>query len=142
MSNSEDTFGVASSRHHTPIEWDEHAILNSVGGKKVFVLSADGTPLSFPAISGSATATRTQVSDTASDTLLLASTATRKRLTIVNDSTAALYVGCGTTTVSATNYSYVVFSNGTLEINGFTGQVRGIWATDPNTGAARITEFT
>jgi len=42
MGVSENIFGVGGSRHHTPAEIDEHAIINGVHGKKVFVVQSDG----------------------------------------------------------------------------------------------------
>lgn len=91
-----------------------------------------------------ATATRTQVSDTASDTLLLAANTARLGCVITNDSSARLYVGLGTTTVTATNYSSYLEQGESWEMPPcyFTGQIRGIWATDPGDGGARVTELT
>jgi hypothetical protein len=43
---SDQTFGVNSSRPLTPAEWDEHAIINGVHGKKVFVVDANGNQVS------------------------------------------------------------------------------------------------
>lgn len=89
------------------------------------------------------TATRTQVADNSSDVLILAANTSRLAAQIFNDSSALLYVGLGTTATTATNYTAKVFSNGYYEVPaGFTGQIRGIWATDPNDGAARVTELT
>lgn len=91
----------------------------------------------------SSSATRTQVADSATDVLVLAANTSRVGATIFNDSSALLYLGLGTTTVTSTNYSLKIFSNGYYEVPfGYTGQIRGIWATDPNDGAARITELT
>lgn len=90
----------------------------------------------------SATATTTQVADTASSTTLLASNANRLGASIQNDSSAVLYVKCGTT-ASTTDYSARLVQYGYYEVPAnYTGRIDGIWATDPNDGAARITEFT
>jgi len=42
MSVSETNWGVPGSKHHTPAEVDEHAIISSVHGKKVFSVGSDG----------------------------------------------------------------------------------------------------
>jgi hypothetical protein len=90
-----------------------------------------------------ATATRTQVSDTTTDSQLLASNANRRGATIYNDSSGTLLIGLGTTTVTSTNYSARVFTEGHYTVpEGFTGEIRGLWLTDPNDGAARISELT
>lgn len=90
----------------------------------------------------SGTATTTQVADTASSTTLLASNANRLGASIQNDSSAVLYVKCGTT-ASATDYSARLVQYGYYEVPAnYTGRIDGIWATDPGDGAARITEFT
>lgn len=91
----------------------------------------------------STVSTRTQVADNSADVLLLASNANRLGATIFNDSSALVYVGYGTTAVTSSNYSAKLFPNGYLEVPfGFTGQIRGIWATDPGDGSARISELT
>lgn len=91
----------------------------------------------------SATGTRTQVADTTSDGVILAANANRRGATIFNDSSATLFLGLGTTAVTATNYSVKLLSGAYYEVPyNFTGQVRGLWATDPNDGAARVTELT
>ena len=91
----------------------------------------------------SATATRTQVADNAADVAILASNANRLGATIYNDSSALLYLGLGTTAASTTNYTARVYPNGYYEVPGnYTGEIRGIWATDPGDGAARVTELT
>jgi hypothetical protein len=115
------------------------------------VIGADGTsdgdvsssnPMPIKKQSSS-TGTRTQVADTASDTLILASSSSRLGAVVFNDSTDVLYLGLGTTTVSSTNYTVKLYPNGCYHTpDQFTGQIRGIWATDPGTGAARVTELT
>lgn len=90
---------------------------------------------------GGSTGTRTQVNDTTVEGQLLAANTARKRYKITNDSSAVLYLGEGTTVVSSTNYTVALNVNDYWE-SSFQGQVRGVWATDPNNGAARITEIT
>lgn len=90
----------------------------------------------------SATGTTSQVADTASSTTLLASNANRLGAAIQNDSSAVLYLKCGTT-ASATDYTARLVQYAYYEVPfNYTGRIDGIWATDPGDGAARITEFT
>lgn len=89
------------------------------------------------------TGTRTQVADIASDTQILASNTARLGATVYNDSSALLYLGLGTTAVTSSNYTVKLFSNGYYEVpTGFTNELRGLWATDPGDGGAKITELT
>ncbi|MER8540237.1 hypothetical protein NKH17_12360 [Mesorhizobium sp. M1334] len=93
----------------------------------------------------SATSTPTNVAGATSTTTLLAANANRLGGSIVNDSTAILYILLGSGTASATNYSYVLDGKttvgGTFEIpEGWTGAIQGIWASA--TGSARVTERT
>ena len=89
----------------------------------------------------STTATTSQVADTATNTTLLSSNANRLGATILNDSSAVLYVKFGTT-ASVTDYTVRMVQYAYFEVPfGYTGRIDGIWATDPNTGSARITEL-
>lgn len=89
-----------------------------------------------------ATATLTNVNDTASSTSLLASTAGRLGATIFNDSTSSLYVKYGAT-ASATSFTVKLDPGAYWEMPMpiYTGAIDGIWSADAS-GAARITEFT
>lgn len=92
-----------------------------------------------------ATATRSSVADNAVAVSLIAANASRKGLVITNDSSARLFVGYGTVDPTTTDYTFVIYSGQTWEMKPdavFTGQLKGIWETDPNDGAARITELT
>lgn len=92
-----------------------------------------------------ATATTSQVADTASSATLLASNAGRLGATITNDSSARLYVRLGAAVASTTNYSFSLAQHETWEPTDsimFTGEIRGIWATDPGDGGAKVTELT
>lgn len=90
----------------------------------------------------SSTATTTLVADTAVSTQLLAANTARLGASVTNDSSALLYLKLGTT-ASATDYSAPLMKNGYFETPyGYTGRIDGIWASDPNDGAARITELT
>ena len=89
-----------------------------------------------------ATSTRSVVADSASDVLLLAANSSRIGASIQNDSSAVLYVGLGTATVTSTDYTVRMVANAYYEVPfGYNGQIRGIWATDPGDGAARVSEL-
>lgn len=88
------------------------------------------------------TATVTSVADSATSVTLKALNASRLGLSIVNDSSARLYIKCGTT-ATVTDYTVSLGQHESWECPfGFTGRVDGIWETDPGTGAARVTEYT
>lgn len=90
-----------------------------------------------------ATPAQTAVNDTNSSTTILASNANRLGATIANDSSAVLYLLLGSGTASATNYTVRMTQYSYYEVPyNYTGQINGIWATDPNDGAARVTELT
>lgn len=89
-----------------------------------------------------ATPSQTSVNDSASNVTILASNANRLGATISNDSSAALYLKLGAT-ASTTSYTCKIASGGYYEVPfNYTGIIDGIWATDPNDGAARVTELT
>lgn len=89
-----------------------------------------------------ATATLTNVNDTASSTTLLAANANRLTATIYNDSPSLLYVKFGTT-ASTTSFNVRIGAQGFYEIPvpTYTGRIDGIWSADAS-GAARIMELT
>lgn len=93
----------------------------------------------------SLTATHANVSASASAVTLLAANSSRKfGSTIVNDSTAILYIKLGSS-ASATDYWVAIDGKTTVPgiaslPDGYTGIVTGIWASA--TGAARVTEMT
>lgn len=90
-----------------------------------------------------ATGTNTSVADNAASVTILASNTARLGATVFNDSTATLLLLLGATTASSTNYTVRISSMGYYEVPfGYTGQLTGIWATDPGDGAARVTEIT
>lgn len=98
--------------------------------------------LSVRPITRGSSAAISRVNDTATSTLLKSANSGRISLTIVNDSSALLYVSKGNVTVSATVYTYKLNQDETLTIDDYTGQVNGVWATDPGDGGAQITEVT
>jgi hypothetical protein len=84
---------------------------------------------------------QSNVSDTASSTLLLASNSERKGAAIWNDSTAVLYVLLSSGTASTTVATAKILADGYYETPpSYTGAIFGIWASDAS-GAARITEW-
>lgn len=89
----------------------------------------------------STVATRTTVVSSASDLLLLASNANRLGVIIYNNSDSPLFVGLGATTVTLTNFTFVVSANSEYDFMfNFTGQLRALWETE--SGEAYITELT
>ena len=91
----------------------------------------------------SGTGTVTSVADTATSATILAANTSRLGATITNDSSGILYVRFAAGTASTTNYSQRLSQHQTVTVPAnYTGIVVGIWATDPNDGAARVTEFT
>ena len=93
-------------------------------------------------IGTSATATMTSVASSASSVTILAANANRKGASIVNASTAILYLKLGGGTATATTAHSVQMATLTYyEVPfGFTGAITGIWASA--NGSANITEFT
>lgn len=88
------------------------------------------------------TGTTSQVADNAASTTILAANAARVKALITNDSSARLYLRLSAAAASTTNYSVSLGQNETWEEFNYTGEIRGIWATDPGDGAARVTEIT
>lgn len=99
-----------------------------------------GSPRVTP--SGAGTGTQSNVPDAAADTTILAANANRRGATVYNDSTAILYLLCANATSSTTVWTYKMQPEDYFEIPaGYTGIVKGIWASDAG-GNARVTEFT
>ena len=85
-------------------------------------------------------ATQTSVASSASSVSLIAANSSRKKLIIVNTSTAILYLDfTGGTATATTAHGYQMASNTNLVLDGYTGSVSGIWASA--NGQANITEF-
>lgn len=89
----------------------------------------------------SATGTQTSVADNAASVTLLAANSARIKCLITNDSSARLYILFNGSAASLTAYGVSLAQHETWEEFNYTGEIRGIWATDPGDGAARITEF-
>lgn len=130
------TDDIAGIKHQrVKLEWGPDGTANEVD-------DADGKRLPIKT-KLSSTGTATQVADTATSATLLAANSLRLGATIFNDSSALLYVLLGSGTASSTNYTAKLFSNGFLELPyGYTGIIVGVWASDPNDGGAKVTEFT
>lgn len=93
---------------------------------------------SFPT---SSTSTVTAVGDSASSVTLKAANASRKGLTIFNDSTAVLYIKLGAV-ASTSSYTFRAVQYAYYEVPfGYTGIVDGIWASDAG-GQALVDELT
>jgi hypothetical protein len=89
---------------------------------------------------GVSTSSVTSVSDTNSSTTLKAANSARKQIIIQNTSSAVLYIKYGTT-ASSTDFTVSLSQGDTLIEDRYTGRIDGIWATDPNDGAAKVTEI-
>lgn len=87
-------------------------------------------------------AVETSVNDSATSVELIAANPLRRGVTITNDSTARLYIRLGATAATTSLYTASLGQFDLYEAPaGYTGAIQGIWASDPNTGAARITEL-
>jgi hypothetical protein len=116
----------------------------SLDGLVVAVVDSDGNQISsFGSSVGPTTAAVASVADSASSGTILAANTSRLGASVYNDSSAALYLLHGAGTASATNYTVAIYPNGYYEVPfGYTGELTGVWASDPNDGAARVTEWT
>lgn len=104
------------------------------------VLHTDSKGVLFTRTEPSGTATLSNVAGSASSVTLLSANTGRLGATIVNDSTANLYVKFGTT-ASTTSYTVLLGASAYYEVPfQYTGRIDGIW--DSATGNARITELT
>lgn len=119
-----------------------HGLTSAGGGGYVDVkVTPSGALVTAGGVSG--TATNSSVADNAASTTVLAANTSRLGASITNDSSAALYLLLGTGTASTTNYTARIVQYGYYETPyGYTGIIKGIWASDPNDGAAQVTEFT
>ena len=82
------------------------------------------------------------VTSAATNTVLLASNASRRQAVLYNDCDKAVYVKLGAT-ASSTSFTYRLQPNQTLELPTpvYTGAIDGIWDSSP-TGSMRVTEIT
>lgn len=88
------------------------------------------------------TGTASQIADNAADTTILAANADRRGAAVYNSSSATLYLLCASGTASSTNFTVAIVPNGYFEVPaGYTGILKGIWASDPGDGLAHVTEW-
>lgn len=88
----------------------------------------------------STTSTPSNVSGTITSTTLLSANSDRKGAAFFNDSTANLFLKCGTT-ASSTSFTVKMTPNQYFELPfKYTGRIDGVWSAA--NGAVRITEFT
>lgn len=88
------------------------------------------------------TANRTSVADNAAAVTILAANAARKAAYVLNTSSAILYLGLGATDPTATDYTEKLVQDQAWRVpECYTGIIKGIWASDPNDGVARVTEL-
>lgn len=115
------------------------AILFDGYGNQVAVINR-----ALETVSLSTTGTITSVAAVNSDTLLLSANANRRGLYVYNDTTSAkLYLGFSTSTITTTNFSVQLVAGGVFEIPfGYTGQLRGMWTVTEADGYALLTELT
>lgn len=86
------------------------------------------------------TATFASVSSSAASKSIVAANANRKKLILVNTSTAILYLDfTGGTATATTAHGYQMAANTNLVLDGYTGAVSGIWASA--NGQVNVTEF-
>lgn len=86
----------------------------------------------------SGTSTVTSVAGSASAVTLLAANANRVEALITNDSTAVLYILCGSQTPTTSLWTYRLNQYDQAIINNTAEIIKGIWASA--TGSARVTE--
>lgn len=97
------------------------------------------TPLANPSTSANVAG----VASSASSVTILAGNAYRKGASIMNQSTAILYLDMSGGTAAATTgaHSVEIAANGYFEVPyGYTGSITGIWASA--NGFANVTEYT
>lgn len=98
------------------------------------------TAVSVSAIAASTIATATSIASATTSTSLLAANSNRKGVTILNNSTANLFVELGST-ASTTAYTVKINSGGYYEVPfNYVGAISGIW--DNANGNALVRELT
>ena len=126
-----------------------NVLFGYIDGSNVFhpFGDVDGVPItgvtSFEDVGGSDTATRATVNDTSSSTTLLASNVLRKGWRIKNTSSVPLHIAYGGT-ASATNCVATLAQGefaGDAGIGIYTGDITGVWASDPGDGVAVVTAW-
>lgn len=119
------------------------------GVRKDGILQVDDVNLDpdvepIPVIIGpSSVATESQVADSASSVTILAANTGRRGASIINTSTATLFLRLSSSAATVTNYTVALVQGAYYEVPfGYTGEITGIWSSDPGNGNANVTEFT
>ena len=95
----------------------------------------------FVTTNKASTSAVTSVASATSNTVILASNATRVFAAIFNGANKTMYIKLGTT-ASTSSYTIQLFSGSYWEVpNDYTGEIDAVWATGP-TGNALVTELT
>lgn len=104
-------------------------------------LANDQSPLPITINPASGSGSQTSVAASASSVPILSANAARRGATVMNDSTAKLYLLLASGSVSLTAHTVQLVAGAYYEVPfNYTGAIAGIWAAA--TGAARVTEFT
>lgn len=92
---------------------------------------------------GAGTASRGTVADTASSTTIIPANADRRGWRIRNTSSAVLYVAFGGTASATNNVDALAQNAGTGDagVGVYSGDIVGVWASDPGDGVAIWTEW-
>lgn len=111
--------------------------------QRVTIATDDLVPVSLP--TGSLTATRSTVADTATSTTVLASNGSRLGAQFINNSSSTLYLKFGTTADLTTGNDVIIPPLGYYELQAwnnkvYTGRIDGIWASDAS-GSVNVVEF-
>ena len=143
-----DTTGTVSGKLRGLVKWAFERMPASLGQKAMtasfpVVIASDQSFVSVTATPvASATATQSSVADSATSVTILAANSARLGSSVANDSTVTLYLRLSATAATTTAYTVALVANAYYEVPfRYTGAITGIWASDPGTGAARVTEF-
>lgn len=94
-------------------------------------------------INPSTTCTQTQVPDNAASVTILAANSGRRGASIINTSSADLYLRLSSSAATTSNYTVKLCSGAYYEVPfEYTGEITGIWSSDPGNGNANVSEFT
>lgn len=110
-------------------------------GDGTFSLSTSATISGDVSLEQPSSPSVTSVNDTATSTTLISANADRLEVEVVNTSSAALFILKGSGTASSSNFT-ARLEQYDYYTTDYTGQINGVWASDPNDGAAIITEST
>lgn len=103
----------------------------------VVLIAQDGSPLIPGVAVGPTTGSVTSIASSATVVTISGANATRKGLTVFNESTSVLYLKLGAS-ASNTSYTLQIPAGGYWELPfNYTGAISGVWATA--NGFARVT---